>query len=205
MSGDRLKFYGFCFVFMGIVLFCVFMGGYTSFWRSENRIEEAKSFLTDACQARLDLLPELNKMIKENKVPLHGLNIDQTAKKAQAILQYVVLQKAPLEDDLAKKFKISQAKLTFQLKDLFTQLEDPSHKSFSKKMAPLRQRFNAAQDNLFITKKSYNDQISYFNERAIAFPTSLFAKLFGFNKIKYIEISKDLFLPAGKTFAPQTS
>ncbi|MCK4768302.1 MAG: LemA family protein [Desulfobacula sp.] len=204
MSHRLLQFAGFCFVFFGIVLFCVVLGGYTSFWRSQNRIEASKALLTDACQNRLDLLPELIEITKKNKMQAIGPEINQAAQKAMTILQKTITQKTPLEKDLIKEFEISQSKLTVQLKDLFTQLEGSSDKNFQQFKA-VRSLLFAAQNNLFVTKKRYNDEANYFNTRAAAFPTSLFAKLFRFNKMKYIEISKDLFLPANKVFAPSTS
>lgn len=204
MSHRLSQFAGFCFVFFGIVLFCVVLGGYTSFWRSQNRIEASKALLTDACQNRLDLLPELIEITKKNKMQAIGPEINQAAQKAMTILQKTITQKTPLEKDLIKEFEISQSKLTVQLKDLFTQLEGSSDKNFQQFKA-VRSLLFAAQNNLFVTKKRYNDEANYFNTRAAAFPTSLFAKLFRFNKMKYIEISKDLFLPANKVFAPSTS
>ncbi|WP_299976819.1 LemA family protein [Desulfobacula sp.] len=195
---------GFCFVFFGIVLFCVVLGGYTSFWRSQNRIEASKSILTDACQKRSELLPGLIEMAEKSKTPIDRPGINQTAQKANKILQLVISQKTPLEKELIKEFEISQSKLTFQLKDLFIQLEGSPEQS-SQQFKALRNSVYEAHNNILLIKRRYNDEVNYFNTRAVAFPAFLFAKLFGFDKMEYIEISKDLFLPAEKTFAPSTS
>lgn len=201
MPHRLLQFAGFCFVFFGIVLFCVLMGGYTSFWRSQNRIEQSKSFLTDSCQKRIDLLPGLIEVAKKSEAQISIPEINQTAQKANEILQLVISQETPLEKGLIKEFEISQAELTFQLKDLFTRWEGSLDKNYSRQFETLKKEFIAAQDDLFITRQGYNDEVNYFNTRATAFGTSLFAKLFGFDKMNYIEISKDQFLPAQKTFA----
>ena len=204
MSHRLLQFAGFCFVFFGIVLFCVVLGGYTSFWRSQNRIEASKSLLTDACQKRLDLLPEFIEMAKKNKTQTDRPGTNQTVQKAEKILQLAISQKTPLEKALIKEFEISQSKLTFQLKDLFTQLEGSPEQN-SQQFKALRNRVYKAQDNLFVARQKYNHEVNYFNTRSTAFLTSLFAKLFGFDKMEYIEISKDLLLPANEIFAPSTS
>ncbi|MCD4719302.1 MAG: LemA family protein [Desulfobacula sp.] len=200
-----LQFAGFCFVFFGIILFCIILGGYTSFWRSQNRIEDSKSILTDACQKRLDLLAGLIEMAKKNETQTYKPMISQTAQKANRILQQVISQKTPLERNLIKEFEVSQLKLTFQLKALSTQLKESLDKNYSKQFAALRNQFNTAQDNLFVARQGYNDEVNYFNTRTTAFPAFLFAKLFGFDEMEYIEISKDLFLPARKIFTPTTS
>ncbi len=205
MPHRLLQFAGFCFVFFGIVLFCIVMGGYTSFWRSQNRIEQAKSFLTDSCQKRLDLLPSLIETAKKDKPQITIPEINQTARKANKILQHVISQKTPLEKGLIKEFEISQTELTFQLKDLFTQWEGSLDKNHSKQFVTYKKQFIAAQNDLFITRQSYNDEVNYFNSRATASLTSLFAKVFGFDKMNYIEISKDQFLPAKATFAKNSS
>jgi len=152
----------------------------------------------------LDLLPELIEITKKNKMQAIGPEINQAAQKAMTILQKTISQKTPLEKALIKEFEISQSKLTLQLKDLFTQLEGSPEQN-SQQFKALRNRVYAAQDNLFVARQKYNHEVNYFNTRSTAFLTSLFAKLFGFDKMEYIEISKDLLLPARETFAPSTS
>lgn len=205
MPHRLLQFAGFCFVFFGIVLFCVFMGGYTSFWRSQNRIEQSKSFLTDACQRRSDLLPGLIEAAKKSEPQISIPEINQTAQKANKILQRVISQETPLEKGLIKEFEISQSELTFQLKGLFTRWEGSIDKNYSGQFATLKNQFTIAQDDLFIARQGYNNEVNYFNTRATAFGTSLFAKLFGFDKVGNIKISGDRFLPAKKIFTSATS
>lgn len=201
MSHRWLQFAGFCFVFMGIVLFCVVLGGYTSFWRSQNRIEASKSLLTDACQKRLALLPGLIEMARKSEQQMFISEINQTAQKADKILKWVISQNMPLEKELIKEFEFSQSKLTVQLKEVFSQLETMPDKNFSRQFSDMKNLFFSAQDNLFVARKRYNDEATYFNTRKGAFWTSFIAKLFGFDKMEYIEISKDLFLPSKITFA----
>jgi len=205
MRGQLLNFFGFCFVFTGIILFCVILGGYSSFWRAQKRIETSRSLLTDACQKRLDLVPGLIEITKKSRMQQDEPVINQTAKKAQIILQQVISREGPVEIGLIKEFEISQSKLTFQLRDLFSQLEGSIDKNYSKQFADLKKLFFALQDELFVTGTSYNDEVNYFNMRITSFLPSLIAKLFGFNKMKYINISKDLFLPAKTTFSLKTS
>ena len=53
---------------------------------------------------------------------------------------------------------------------------------------------------MFVEKVKYNTEVRYFNRRTKIFPGFLIARLFGFDKSKYFEVSKDLFLGADKTF-----
>ena len=199
------KFFGFCSVFMGIVLFCVIAGGYTSFSRAQNRIETSKLYLTDACKERLNLLPGLLEITKKRWPQYPAREINQTTERAKQILQYVILEKTLLEGDLMRDFEDSQTKLTVLLQALLAQSEAMPDKRYSQEFEKLKNQFNLAQNNLFVTKKRYNDEVIYYNTRKTAFFTSLFAKMFGFDGINYAEISQEPFLPAHKVFAPKTS
>jgi len=198
------KFFGFCIVFMGIVLFCVAAGGYSSFTRSKNRIEKSKSFLTDACQERLELIPELIDITNKTVAKTSVSEINQLTDQAENTLNTVVSQKTPLAKDVIKNFEATQIKLTDQLKTLFLQLESLPDKNQKQQFKAWKTKLYLAQNNLFVTKRKYNDEVAYFNARKMAFPPSLLAKLFGFDKLIYIEISQNLFLPAEETFEKKT-
>mgnify|MGYP002629759006 CR=1 FL=1 len=198
------KFIGFCLVTLGIILICVVLGGYTSFWRAQNRIKASIEYLTDACNYRVDLLPGFIEMAKKSEPQVSILELTQTIEKAKNILQQVIPQKKPLENNLIKELEISQEELTRQLKDLFPQLEISLDKKDSQQFKDLKNEFISLQDHLFVTRKRYNDEVDYFITRTIEFPSSVFAKLFGFNKLNYIKISEDVLLPYQVAFAPET-
>ena len=185
------KFLAFCCLFMGIVLFCVVFGGYTSFYRSQNRIKASQAYLTDACQQRLDFVPGLVDMARKTLAQEDVQDIHKAAKTAALVLQQVSAHALPVEKDLITKFETSQKELTDRLK--------------LQHFLDLKNQFIASQNQLFAAKKRYNDEVSYFETRKTTFPPSLFAKLFGFNKINYTDFSKTLFLPAHQIFASTTS
>lgn len=191
----------FGFVTIAIVLFCVILGGYTSFWRSENRIEASTSLMIQACQKRLDTIPQLLEIIKTSKDQTSLPKINQAAKKANHILDLIMSADQPLGKDLIKEFENSQARLTFQLKNTFIQLKTSLNKKDSRQFTNWKKLFFKKQDNLFASRKIYNDEVAYFNTRKKALVISLMAKLFGFNKITYIPISKDVLLPARQIFS----
>lgn len=205
MADQRWYFVGFTSIFAGIIFFCVIAGGYTSFWRSTKRIEESKSFLTTACRKRMDLIPRLVKIDDNTAIDAALPNIEQIARKADTVLKLMVSKKTPIEKALIKEFEISQAKLTFQLKDLFNRIQASSDKKNPAQFSALKNQLTDAQNELFVTEVSYNDEVSYFNTRKSAFFTSFLAKLLGFSKLDYIPLPKDLFLPAKDTFGPSIS
>lgn len=199
------NFFAFSAVLVGIVLFCVVAGGYTSFYRSQNRIEAAKLYVTQVCQKRMDLLPDLLEMTKKSAQGISTANITLAAKTANESLQDVTLAKTPLKESLLKDLELSQKNLTLGLKEVFTQLETSLDKVAFQEFKPLKEQFDVLQDNLFIAKGKYDNEVNYFNARLTSFPPMLFAKMFGFNKFKYINLSEDSFLPARESLAEKAS
>ena len=201
MQSPLLKFFAFCSIAAAIVLFCVIFGGYTSFYRSQNRIEDAKTALVESCQKRLLLLPELSSVL-ERVSPDMGPPMDESLEKANALLRDVLQQKLPLEEEMTKEFESSQTDLTMRIKEIFVRLKDVSEPKSMEEFESLKQKFFKAQDNLYVAGDQYNYEVSYFNGRIKSFPVSLIAKLFGFHKIIYYPFSGQAFLPARKAFEP---
>lgn len=199
------KFLAFCCVFMGIVLFCVVFGGYTSFYRSQNRIQASQIFLTDACKKRQDLVPGLVEMTEKTLLQTEGQKIHKAANTAGLVLEQVIASSSPVDKDLIKEFERTQKELTDQLKRLLSQLDAAVDKKNIQHYNDLKNQFIASQNQLFVAKKHYNDEVNYFKARKAAFFPSMFARLFGFNKIEYTDISRTLFLPAHETFVSSTS
>jgi LemA protein len=205
MQEGLLKFTGLCGIVMAIILFCVVVGGYSSISRSQSRIKASKGFLTDACQKRQDLLPKLIKITNKTSQKDAIQKIEKSAQKADSILKEVISHDPPVEAHLIKEFEISQETVAKQLSALFNALEPKLNALDLKEFSALKNEFNSAQDYLFVTKKRYNSEVKYFNNRTKIFPGFLIAKMFGFNQLEYTGIAKDKFLSGEKTFLPSRS
>ena len=199
MQSSHLKFFAFCSIAAAIVLFCVIFGSYTSFYRSQNRIEDATTALVESCQKRLLLFPELSDFMKKISP---DTPMDHPLEKANALLMDVLQQKLPLDEQKTKDFETSQTGLTMQIKEIFVRLKDVSDSKNMAELESLKQKFFKAQDNLYVAGDQYNYEVSYFNGRVQSFPVSLIAKLFNFHEIIYYPFSDQAFLPARKAFEP---
>ncbi len=197
MQNSSLSALALASIATAIVLFCVIFGGYTSFYRSQNRIEDSKTALVESCRERMLLLPALSGFL-ERMGPDIPPPMDQ--EKANAFLMGVLQQERPLGEEMTKEFESSQTGLTMQIKDIFARLKDISGPKNLEETESLRQKFFKAQDNLYVAREKYNYEITYFNRRVQSFPVSLIAKLFGFHEIIYYPFSDQAFLPARKAF-----
>ncbi len=199
MLNPWVKIAAICSVLMGIVLFCVIFGGYSSLYRAQNRIETSKEFLTNVCQVRLNFLPQLSDTIKTSENKKIVAELHHTSENTQKILQQIISTKTPLNNALTLQLETSQQALTLHLANLLLQLDQSMDKNNNPFQAIKKQLF-LAQNTLFVSKRRYNKEITYFNTRTTAFPGVLIAKLFGFNKIKYFKLSEGSLLPSDKVF-----
>jgi LemA protein len=199
MQNSSLSALALASIATAIVLFCVIFGGYTSFYRSQNRIEDSKTALVESCRERMLLLPALSGFL-ERVSPDIPPPMDQPLEKANALLMGVLQQERPLGEEMTKEFESSQTGLTMQIKGIFARLKDISGPKNLEEIESLRQKFFKAQDNLYVAREKYNYEITYFNRRVQSFPVSLIAKLFGFHEIIYYPFSDQAFLPARKAF-----
>ncbi|MCK5311052.1 MAG: LemA family protein [Desulfobacteraceae bacterium] len=200
MGKQLLQFLGFSLVLVVIILSSVVFGGYSSLHRSEGRIEITKELLLNACQSRLDLLPQLLDYLQESEQKEILAKLKQTGKEAGIVLRHAVSQKAPLDNALTRKLETSQVSLTKELTKAFLKLDQSKSKNNTELFKAIKQQFVSAQDKLFVEKLKYDTEVRYFNRRTKIFPGFLIAKLFGFDKSKYFELSEDSFLGADKTF-----
>jgi LemA protein len=201
MQNSSLSAFAFASIAAAIVLFCVIFGGYTSFYRSQNRIEDSKTALVESCRERMLLLPALSAFL-ERVSPGMQPAMNQSLEQANVLLMDVIQQKHPLEEKMTKEFESSQTVLTMQIKEIFVRLKDVSEPKSMKEIEALKQKFFKAQDNLYMAGDQYNYEVSYYNGRVRSFPVSLIAKLFGFHEIIYYPFSDQAFLPSRKAFEP---
>ncbi|MCK5099276.1 MAG: LemA family protein [Desulfobacteraceae bacterium] len=203
MGKQWLHFFGFFSVLVVIILCSVVFGGYSSLHRSEGRIEITKDRFLNACQSKLDLLPQLLDSVQESESKETLAKLKQTSKEAGIVLHHAVSQKPPLDRVLTLKLETSQYALTKELVKLFLKLEQSKNKSDTESLKAIKKQFFSAQNKVYTAKAVYNTEVVYFNRRTNIFPGFLIAKLFGFNKSEYFELSKDSFLQADRVFGGQ--
>lgn len=199
------KFAGICSIVMAIVLLCVIFGGYSSLWRSQNRIRASKDLLTEACRKRQNLISKLDAFTDSSEFSQAAARLKSDARKADKILEQIILTDPLVEKDLIKALETSQTDLSSDLATLFSSLELKLPKEKLEKFITLRKEFSSAQDNIFVARKYFNKEVAYFNNRTAVFPVFLIARLFGFDEIKYTGISEDVFLSGEKTFSMSAS
>lgn len=199
------KFAGICSIVMAIVIFCVIFGGYSSLWRSKNRIKASQNLMTDACLKRHALLPGLDAFTTSAEFSQASAQLKSAAEKADLILKQMISEEPPVEKELISAFETSQTALSSNLVELFASLEAKLPEAEMEKFSVLKKEFISIQDHIFVAKKRFNREAAYFNNRSNVFPGFLIARLFGMDHLVYIGISNDKLLSGEKTFTAAAS
>jgi len=196
------KFVMFCAILVGLIVFSMVFGGYSSFIRAENRIAETKEALLGSCAARLALIADLTRLLNDHASSGISPAPPQTLEQASTVVQEVLGGDKILDEKATRALEASQSALTRDIGEQMQRLRAGAKGESRAEVESLWEKFLAAQDNLFLAGKNYREEIAYFNMRLQSFPVSLIAKLFGFDKINYYPPSEQAFLPARKTLQP---
>jgi len=218
MKRPLLSFAIFCSLLSGILIFCVVAGGYTNLLRAQNRIGAAKGLVTTQCQKRMDLIPELIAMAQKiqsqkspessnsdqstlNPVNTDRVNIDQinihrvkeADKKAKIILARINSMEHPMDKELLLVFEQSQVRLGREISLLIQELKKNEAIKTFPDLTALEYDFEQLGITIFVSSSRYNKEARYFNHRKTGVFGSLIAKLFGFEKTHFFEITASLF------------
>ena len=173
-----------CSAALGIILFSVVAGGYTSLWRAQNRIDTMKNHLLDSCEEQARAAGELAAGAGASGTDLAG-----RIAECQAALSRIRKADARLTREQTLVLEQMMAGIKRDIDTLTAGQEGAIDKDLSG-------RFAKTQRTLVTLAGQYNDEASYFNQRKAVFPGFIIAGWFNFDKIHYREIDLSLFQPA---------
>ena len=200
MPNPIFKVTVFLLVLMAIILFSVIFGGFTSLYRSQNRIESAKVILIDTCRERLAFLPRMTEFSEAEQSQSDSDVRNQNIETTKTLITKIQNQEEPLEEAQTKAFETLHNDIGLAIRDRFLYLDSIYGQKNNPGFELLKKDLSKVQDKLFKAKERYNYEVAYFNQRVKSFPLSLMAKLFNFDEIAYYPLSDYAFLPAHKLF-----
>jgi len=190
MKNPWLTFAGICSLGMGIVLFSIVFGGYSSFLRSQNRIETAKKLLIDQCRSQLGMVETLASL--PDSVPESKRMLLEAVENAAGVLERMGKSDSPVAREVIAEYEEAQVRVNGVVD---TVLESAPENEIQKQL-------DEAKTAIFIAGKRYNKEALYFNTRIRVFPGFIVAKLFGLDEIHFNEIALDGLIPrVGKEVA----
>ena len=187
MKHPWIVFSTICSLVMGIVLFCVIFGGYSSLLRSQSRISTVKQMLTEQCTAQVGLALRLADRLEDGAFRDQKSALDHAARQLKSVLLTIASAKDPLDPDLVKKFEAAQEKITRGIDTLAALLKQENTLQENDIESILREQkeLNTA---VIVMVKQYNKEADYFNTRSRQFPGMFIAKMFSLDHLLFPKI-----------------
>jgi LemA protein len=175
------------FIPLAIILIVLFVGftGYNGIVKTQERIKEAKAEVENTCQRRLDLIPNLVKIVtayaKHEKETL--LAVTQARQKTEQVLSELTgSDNAFIEKQQLRKLADSQSQLTGSLTALFALVEKYPDLKANANFAILQEQLEGSENRVTIARQRYNEAVRRYNTKTITFPGNLIAAIFGFER-----------------------
>lgn len=188
MKNPWFAFTGICALVLGIVLFCVVFGGYSSLLRSQNRIEAATRLLADQCTQQVTMVTQLvdssGQVMAEEEIQA----LKKEIKALESVLNRMSTTEGPMAADLLASFASIQSRLGDRTQALVTSIKASADLA-PEKLAEIEQKALESRTGVFIMAKRYNKEARYFNNRTQVFPGVLIARLFSLDQITFPEIA----------------
>ncbi|WDP93097.1 MAG: hypothetical protein HUN04_26630 [Desulfobacter sp.] len=192
MKNPWVAFAGICSLVIGIVIISIIFGGYSSFLRSQNRIEAAKGLVIEQCRLQLDQVKQLAALPGAARPELASL-VD-ASQQAGAVIDHLEKKPIPVDRELLLEFGQVQSRMNQRVDDFFRSVGASGQNARTDQ----EKKIKAAQAAVFAAGRRYNKEARYFNTRTRVFPGFIVARIFGLDELYFYEISVDLLKPSGE-------
>jgi LemA protein len=171
----------------GLLLLAIFIGmlTYNSIAKSQEYIKEAKAEVENTCQRRLDLIPNLVKVVtayaKHEKETL--VAVTEARNKTEQVLGEVAKSSSPfIEKEQLKKLSDVQSELNGSITSLLAVVERYPDLKANQNFAMLQEQLEGTENRVTVARQRYNEAVRRYNVRTITFPGNIIASVFGFHK-----------------------
>jgi LemA protein len=171
----------------GLLLLAIFIGmlTYNSIAKSQEYIKEAKAEVENTCQRRLDLIPNLVKVVtayaKHEKETL--VAVTEARNKTEQVLGEVAKSSSPfIEKEQLKKLADVQSELNGSITSLLAVVEKYPDLKANQNFAMLQEQLEGTENRVTVARQRYNEAVRRYNVRTITFPGNIIASVFGFHK-----------------------
>ena len=177
---------GFILIAMGILIIGMvgwFMLSYNTIVSKEEQVKTAWSQVESNLQRKLDLLPNLVKVVKRYAIHEKKLLIEITRLRAQA--SHIVLNgKVPDGKDIAALQKMQKQFDSATLK-LFAIAENYPELKSSEQFLQLQSQIEGTENRINITRMQFNEVVGSYNAYLRHIPANIVASVGGFKSKAY--------------------
>ena len=155
------------------------MSGYNDMVELDENVNREWSQVENQYQRRLDLIPNLVKLVKvyayHEKETLEGV-IEARAKATQT-----TIDPSNMTEEQLANFQKSQDGLSGALNRLMVVVEKYPELKANENFLQLQAQLEGTENRITVARKGYNDAATIYNKKVRRFPNSMLAGIFGFS------------------------
>ena len=164
-------------VVLVVAILGIFMSSYNSLVKADETVNEAYSDIESNMQRKLDLLPNLVKVVKA--YAKHETELLTSITSLRASGKNLPTNVAAMQQ-LNKKMNMATMKF-------FAVAENYPNLKSSEQFLQLQAQIEGSDNRINITRMQYNEMVKYFNAQRKVFPSNIIANMFGFTQKDYFK------------------
>ena len=158
---------------------------YNGFVTKQENMTKAWSQVENVYQRRADLVPNLVALVKNYAEYEQGTLIDITEARAKAAKSTVNTEN--FDENEFANFEAAQDELGNSLNRLLVTVENYPDLKANEEFLTLQAQLAGCENRILTERERFNETAKAYNQSVRKFPSSLIAKMFGFEKRPYFE------------------
>ena len=159
---------------------------YNGFVTKQENMTKAWSQVENVYQRRADLVPNLVALVKNYTEYEQGTLLEITEARAKKAAAATVNMENYSECEL-QNFQTAQDELGESLNHLIVSVENYPDLKANEEYLTLQAQLAGCENRILIERERFNETAKTYNQSVRKFPSSLIAKMFGFEKRPYFE------------------
>lgn len=165
-------------VIIAVVLIAVFslFGSYNTLVSERENVKTKYSTLDAQLQRRADLIPNLVSTVK-------GFNVHE-----KEIIDSITSARAAIASNMPEGERLEkEGELTSALAGLTLIIENYPEIQADENFRQLMDELSGTENRITVARNDYNEAVRSYNTRVLSFPSSIMARMFGFETAAYFE------------------
>lgn len=171
-------------IIVGIILIWG-IGTYNGFVKKQETLTKAWGQVENVYQRRADLVPNLVALVKNYAEYEQGTLIAVTEARAKAANATVNTEN--FDETEFANFESAQNELDNSLNRLIVEVENYPDLKANEEYLTLQAQLAGCENRILTERERFNEAAKVYNQSVRKFPSSLIAKMFGFEKRPYFE------------------
>ena len=162
--------------------------GYNGMVDKQEEATTALSNVETQYQRRADMMPQLAKIVKA--YAKHEKETFEAVTKARNAATQIHLDADNLTPEKMKQFEAAQSQVSQALSRLIAVAEAYPELKASENFKALQVQEEGTENRINYARQTYNESVQEYNMSIRSFPTTIFAGMFGFEKMNKFEADK---------------